>query len=203
MRMLGGGNIQYSKFFFEAGKNMVLKDAYSGSYDDVMHPLTYKNIVKAGAYEKQFTWTLDFIERYREKLPVEFHNNIYYFSLAFCHFIKKGYDKSLEYLSLVKYENVFDKAEVNRLMMQIYYEMGWTEELLSLTDTYKHFLHNDRLIADEQKKAILNFVNILLSFYKIKTGAKTDYNPEQLNKELALTRSYEKPWLFEKLDEIK
>ncbi len=202
LRMLGAGHTKYSSIYFEACKNMVIKKAYSGEYGDVIHQLTYKNIVKAGAHEKQFEWTLDFIENYREKLPPGFRDKVYYFSLAYCYFVKYEFEKSLEYLSLVKYENVYDKAEVNRLMMQIYYEMGWTEELLSLTDTYKHFLHNDKLISGEQKKAILNFVNFLVLFYKIKSGENTDYNPEQKRKELISARSFEKPWLMEKLEEI-
>jgi hypothetical protein len=87
-------------------------------------------------------------------------------------------------------------------MMQIYYEMGLTEELLSLTDTYKHFLHNDKLIADNQKTAILSFVNFLLSLYKIKNGMQSNITPERMRKELTDTRTFEKPWLMEKLNEL-
>jgi len=202
-RKLGGGDIKYRAYFFEACKNMVLKNACTADDDGIIHPLTYKNIAKAGAAEKQFSWTNDFIKNYRKKLPQAFQNNVYHFSLAYNCFMKKDYEKSLENLSVIRYENVYDKAEVNRLMMQIYYEMGWTEELFSLTDTYKHFLHNDKLIADDQKKAIGNFVNLLISLYKIKTGAHDSYNKERLKKELPSTRSYEKPWLMQKLEEIK
>lgn len=198
-----GGHYEFGAILFEACKDMISKEAYSGEYDNVMHPLTYKNIAKAGSNENQFEWTLNFINSYREKLPPEFRDNVYYFCLSYCHFRMKDYEKSLHYLSPVKYENVYDKAEVNRLMMQLYYEMELTEEFLSLADTYKHFLHNDKLIAESQKPLILNFVKVLLNLYKIKTiKHSTDYDIVQIKNELTGTKIYEKKWLMEKLQEL-
>jgi tetratricopeptide (TPR) repeat protein len=199
-----GGNNKFGPLFFEACKNMISEGAYSGEYDDVIHPLTYKNIAKSGSIQGQFEWTLNFINTYREKLKDEFQDNVYYFCLAYCHFKMKDYDNSLKYLSRAKYENVYDKAEVNRLMMQLYYEMGLTEELLSLADTYKHFLHNDKLISENQKPLISNFVNLLLNLYKIKTQkSSSDYDILQIKRELTNIKTYEKIWLQAKLEELK
>ncbi len=203
MRMLGGGNTKYRKYFFESGRDMISKNAYSGSYDDVMHPLTYKNIAKAGAQEREFKWTYDFLNEFRNKLPEEYQNNVYNFCLAYLEFIQKANEKSLNYLSQVKYENVFDKAEVNRLLLQIYFETEHTEELYSLVDTYKHFLHNDKLIAGDQKNAVLNFVNFLVVLYKLKLGIHALGVPNQLKSEISESRTYEKLWLLQKLEEIE
>ena len=87
--------------------------------------------------------------------------------------------------------------------MQIYYDMGWTEELFALTDSYKHFLHNDKLISGDQKTALLNFVNFLTTLYKLKTGKHhSQFEIEKLKENIQETRSYEKIWLMEKLGEL-
>lgn len=203
MRKIVGGETKFISDYFEIGKDMVLNEAYCGTAEKIIHPLTYKSIAKGGMYAGQFIWSFDFLNNYRQKLQPEFQDNIYNYCLAFCYFMKRDYVKSQEHLSLVNYENVYDKIEVKRLLLQIYYETGSTEELFSLADTFKHFLHNDKLVAEQQKKVNLNFINFLTSFYKLKIATDSRDDANRLKNELETQKTYEKIWLLEKINEIE
>jgi len=202
LRKVTRGNRKYKHVLFEVCMEMVSNRSYFEADSAVIHPLIYKNIVKSGSWVNQFNWTLEFIENHRKELLPEYQDNIYNFCLAFCYFRKGDYSKSMEYLSKLKYENVYDKAEAKRLQMLIYYEMDWTEELFSLSDAYKHFLHNDKLISDRSKNNILNFIQFLNMILKFKIGESQRTEFHSLKKSLQSTDCYEKEWLLEKLEEL-
>jgi len=201
MRKIAGGDLRFRHAFFEISKDMISNDAFYGTGGQIIHPLVYKSIVKAGVHAGEFGWTFDFINSYRQKLQPAFQHNIYHFCLAYCNFFKKDYAKSQYHLSIVQYENVYDKIELKRLLMQIYYESGLTEELISQADTFKHFLHNDKLVAEDQKKINLNFINFLTSLYKIKIQNDNHINP--IRNKVETRKTYEKIWLLEKISELE
>jgi hypothetical protein len=203
IRKVSKGFESYKSINFEVSREMLSNNTYSESQSGIIHPLVFRYIAKAGAQVKEFEWTMNFIKEYREKLLPEFRENVYNYCHAYCFFKMGEYEKSLKYLSAVKYDNVYDKAEVNRLLMRIYYEMNWTEELLSLTDTYRHFLNNDKLISAKVKEVSFNFIQYVNTFYKIKKNRDRDsFDIKTKKEELENTDSYEKDWLFEKLNEL-
>lgn len=190
----------YKSILFDVCKEMVSNGSYTNLDSGLILPLIYKNIVKSGLWAGEFDWTLNFIEDYREKLLLPFQNNVYYYSHALCSFIKGDYERSLEKLSVVKYENVYDKAEVNRLLIQIYYEMGLTDELYSLIDTFKHFLHNDKGISGGTKKGIINFIYFTNTIHKLTFSTDPKWEALQLKKKLLITPTFEMEWLLEKIE---
>lgn len=200
---MNGKKFEYKHVLFEICKEMIAKGIYSSWEDGTIHPLIYKTITKAGTAVKQFEWVHTFAEQHRKKLPLEFQFNVYNYCLAYYMFYKGDYENSQKHLSVVKYEYVYNKVEVKRLLMQIYYEMGLTEELLSLTDTFKHFLYNDKLVSEETKKVNLDFIHLLNTAYKLKISENPGSDLQNFKKELDNTVTFEMEWFYKKAEELE
>jgi len=202
MRMINNGYINYKIILFEICKDVVSNGIYY-LQDGLIDPVIYKIIIKAGVWAKEFEWSFNYMEKNKDNLNPEYRSDTYHYCHSYFNFMKGEYEKSLEHLSAVRYQNVVDKADVNRLLMKIYYEMGLTEELFSLTETYKHFLRNDKLLSAEAKTRINNFTKFLISAYKLKTTGQSNYDVQIIKKQLEQKEAHEKDWLFEKLKELK
>jgi hypothetical protein len=202
-RMTAGGNRTYIFKGFEIYKEMVQEKTYAYGSKDVMQPVIFKNIVKQGVMSKEFDWTNNFVESFKEKLTIGYDQNLYYYSLALIHFKKKEYNRSLEFLSKVNYENVKDKVDVKCLLIQLYYELNSYENMLSQIDAFKHFLHNDKLLSRGTKDVHLNFTRFVLRLINIKFNTTEEYDISTLKNELNQTISYDKGWLSEKIEELE
>lgn len=194
------GNETYSRINFEVSQEMLKYKTYSYDQSNNMIPLMFKNFVKGGARAKEFDWTAKFIEEYKDKLTSGYDDNIYCFSYSYLYFKKGDYAKSLEYLSKVNYEDVYDKLNVKVLLLQLYFEMNFNEELSSQIDTFKHFLQNDKKISKETKKGVINFVHFTNVIHKQNLSSIPMLEAQQLKKELLNTPTFEREWLLEKVE---
>lgn len=202
-RKTASGDRTYIYKGFEIYKEMVHEKTYAYGSNDVMQPVIFKNIVKQGVMVKEFDWTINFVETFKEKLTIGFDQNLYHFSLALIHFKKREFDRSFEFLSKVNYENVKDKVDVKCLLIQLYYELNSYENMLSQIDAFKHFLHNDKLLSRKIKDVHLNFARFVLKLINIKFKTSEEYDIGAFKNELNKTISYEKGWLTEKIEELE
>lgn len=195
------GSVTYTKKNFEVHKEMLHHNTYSYDQSNNILPLVFKNFVKVGIMVKEFDWTTKFIEEYKNKLTSGYDDNIYCFSYSYLYFKKGDYDKSLEYLSKVNYEDVYDKLNVKALLIQLYYEMNFGEELLSQIDTFKHFLLNDKKIDIEIKRIYSKFIYFVNKLIKLNEDFQNRYDIVSVKKELENSVIYDKDWLLEKIEE--
>lgn len=185
-------------------KKMIELGIYKRFEDEDFHIILFRNIVMTAIMMKDFQWLENFIYKYSPELHIDHREYMKSYSLASLSFVKKEYLASLEYLTRIKYDLFLYKHDVKRLQLQIYYELNYTEELLSLIDTLQHYLKNTGELSQVHKDGHIVFVKHLKELLRLKHKAVIETDEiEYLEK--ALVRDTKSPsgWLKEKIEELK
>ena len=199
-RMIWKGKNEFVRELFEVQKIELKRKLYSQNKE--ISARVYRSIVQTGLKLKEFVWTKEFIEKYKCELPPDWQDNTYYYSLSLYEFVLKNFEKSLDLLSKVRYEDGDHKIVLRCLVTSLYYELNMEDSLLAQIDSFHHFLTNDKLITPERKERFTNFVKYTTSL----NGLKNKHNKHQLKslKQRILDdlTVYNKEWLIEKAAEL-
>ncbi len=118
----------------------------------------YKNIVTVGLKIRAFDWTEAFIEQYTNYLPEINKDNARRFNLAKVYFSQEQYDKVVEQLSRVEYDNLTYALGGKMMLMETYYELSEFKALDSLLESFRIFLIRNKLISRELQQQYLNVI---------------------------------------------
>jgi len=180
----------------EIGKKLYLEDGSMGSY-------FYKSAATTALMIHETEWAEKFIEEYRDKLLQGFRDPAYYHCYARIAIYRKDYNKALEYLSKIKTDEVYLKAESRLLFAVVYYELGIEDSLYYLLDTMRHFFKNDKYMADDRNDFYAFFVRFLNKLSSIKHKDSLDDLEEFKHKVNSTERLFYKNWLLEKIEELE
>lgn len=193
------GNIEFRRQQFEITKKMLEKNLIPAGY---IEPYFFTNTVRNAANINEFKWSEEFIALYRKRLNPELEEEITEYSFAMIEFNKSNFEKSLRHLSKINIEMSNMKLGIKNLLVVIYYELNYKEELISLIDTYKHFLQRDKTITKQAirvSRLFLNYVSDLVKIYHNK-NFEAAY---PLKKKIENTPYFDsKNWLIRKADEL-
>ena len=166
-----------------------------------MTPWDYKNIVTIGLRNKDNKWTDTFIESYIQKLPKGEQRNAYTFNRARYYFAVGKYDKVLELLQSVEYNDVFYLLDSKTTLMKTYYELGEYQPLLSLKESFRILLRRKKLISEQNQTNYGNFARFTMKLYRADVRNKTQM--ASLKKSIENTSNIaDKAWLVEKLEQM-
>ena len=177
--------------------------AYKVTEEDFINPDFYRNVIVSANRMKEYDWADNFVNQHSGELMPEFRENMKNYSKALICFGRKEFEKSLEYISKVKYDLINFKSDLKIIMLKIFFELDMPEQSYSLSDTFKHYINSSDDLSKEIKKTFMNFIKYYFKILKLKTSydkSETDYIRDQIKKETSLSQ---KIWLIEKLDEIK
>lgn len=150
----------------------------------------------------EFEWAQNFITKYKNYLNPEIRENTFNYAKALYDFAAGDYINSLERLSIVKYNDVYHKLKCKCLSAMLYYELGYTVQLLSHIDAFNHFILNDKLLNKERKKIYSSFIKYLKKIDSLRLF----YNKGALEKLRFKIESdqfvHNKTWLLKKMDQI-
>lgn len=158
----------------------------------------YRCAVDTALKLKKFEWASEFTEKFKCRLPEDTSEITYIYCLALLEFASGSFNKSLELLSKVKYDEVYQKTELRCLTAQLYYELEMTDTLIAHIDSFRHFLCNDRFLPDERKQYFFNFIKYLKNLVCVREKDEKqglDFLRKQINDEELL---YNKDWLLNK-----
>jgi tetratricopeptide (TPR) repeat protein len=163
----------------------------------------FRSVVETGLKLNEKEWTKDFIESCKTEMPEDAAENTYFYALSLFEFAAKNYEKALELLSKVKYNDIYHKTEVRCLITEIYYELNMEDALASHLDSFRHFITNDKLIAEDRKEYFSNFVKYArnLSSLKNKKSVLDVYILKRKVEEETVL--YNKDWILEKINELE
>ncbi len=166
-----------------------------------MTPWDFKNIVTIGLRNKEFKWTAQFIEEYKNKITKEDRSNAYTFNMARYHFAIKKYDKVLSLLQDVKYDDVFYLLDSKTTLIKTYFELGEYQPLMSLKESFRILLRRKKVISEQNRINYLNFLRFTLKLYRIDVKQKNKL--AELKKQIIATNNVaDKSWIVEKLSEL-
>ena len=200
-RRVRGGDNDFMKENYDIYKLELEKGVYkSGGY---MSTAFYRSIVSVGCRLKDFDWLMDFINRYKDEIKPELQDSIYNFCRATIEMELRNFERSLEYLSKVKTDEVYLKMDVRMLQCRIYYELNWDDSLNSLLDAFRRTLANNKLLPEFRKVLFANFLKFLGKLNNIRHKAD-ELDLEILRKNVVTEDSFmNKVWILEKIDELE
>ena len=165
-------------------------------YFDLSH---FRNILLSSFDVNDLDFAESLINDYSEYLNPQFRENMVNYSKAKLYFARKEPDKSLDFASKVKQDFFLFKTDIKILLIQLYFEMEYYEELFSLIDSFKHFISNSSDIYEARKTRYMNFLKYISSITKLKIHFDDEKN-SRLKTELTSAKDVAlSGWLLSKL----
>lgn len=154
------------------------------------------NVVFIYLRKKDFLRAESFVNLYSNKLPKETQASCKHFNLARIHFETHNYKLSLRELLMVDFSHDHGYSLNSKLLLlKNYFELKETDAFESLCASFKGFVRKNKVISDNNKLLLLNFIKMAKRLY----GASADKR-KKLSKELHVaTNIAEKAWLLEKI----
>ncbi len=143
----------------------------------------YKNIVTVGLRLEAFDWVANFIEGYKEKLPLQSRENAYHFNKAAYSYATEKYSEVLQLLLTVEYSDIRYSLDAKSLLLKAYYDLEENETLFALCDAFRQYLKRNREISDFRKEGYYNLLKFTQKAARIR-ASKGFESREKLEREL-------------------
>ncbi len=166
-----------------------------------MPELFYKSVADIGLQLKKFEWTKNFLETYKSELQEQFRENTYLHFMGLYEFSMDNFEKSLELISKVKFDEIYQKLDIKCLLNAIYYELKIDSSLESGIDSFRHFLKNDKIIPEVRKLTFSMFNKNIAKLLKLRN--KPDLEETELFLDnIRSGNYYNKEWVVEKATQL-
>ncbi len=201
LRKISAGYPEFEKELFNIFKEELEDKTTYLTGDGYMSPLFYRNVVTSGLALKEFSWVKNFINKFKPELDRRFRDNYFHYCLALLEFNLKNYESAMELNSKLNYDELYMKLNSKILQLQIFYEMGIEDSLISALESFRHFLVNNKLIPNERRMYYSNFHKILSKIVSLSDKRnKTDLEivKRQLSDD---SKIINKSWLLDKIDD--
>ncbi len=129
---------------------------------------TFKNVVVLALRSGKYEWAEEFIDTFQEKIPVEFRQNAVTYNLAQLYFYQGAFNKVLDLLQTIEYEDVTYNLGAKTMLFATYYEMQEWEALHALAESFKVFIHRRKnIIPEARRRSYLNLIKYTVKLYKL------------------------------------
>ncbi len=165
-------------------------------------PWRFKNITLIALRLGKFKWTESFIIDFKEKLQEDFRENAVRYNLALLYFYLKKYEKVIQQLQFVEYEDPAYNLDSKAMLIGSYYELDELEPLYSLFESFRAYLNRHKDIPEERRKRYLNLIKFTRRLTKIDPRDKQAL--EKLKKDIQSSEGVVSiKWLNEKISELE
>ncbi len=166
-----------------------------------LNPHHYKNIITIALHIRELAWAENFIRDYTHRLAKSEQENALNYNLAHVYFYQKQYDRVIELLREVEYQNIAYSLGSRMLLMRTYFEQRQDQALDSLIDSYSIYLRRNRLISKDVKQQYLNMLRFTRKLFQLAPFDKK--GREKTRQEIENCKSLAaKKWLLEKAGEV-
>jgi hypothetical protein len=159
----------------------------------------FRNIVPIALRVGEFDWAENFIFEYSKYIDEKYRANAVEFSLARLEFYRKDFNKVLDHLNRVNYEDVWYNLNAKSILLLAYYELDELDALESLLQAFKMYIRREKSLTNDRKIHYLNLIKFTLNLMKLTYKDKDKLT--KLKTEITNTKGVvSKPWLLEKID---
>jgi hypothetical protein len=188
------GNAKYASEGLELFKKG-LKDGFLLE-NGVLSRFSYLNIVAWALLEKNYEWTENFINAYKNTLERSYRDSMFSFCMARLEFSRKNYPAAILLLQKAEYRDILLGLAAKVILLKIYFELDEFDALESHLNSMKAYIIRKRVLGYHK----INYQNIIKYTQKIiQTNGnllKINVLREEISSEKILT---EKEWLLEQL----
>lgn len=164
-----------------------------------LSPWNYKNIVTTCLRLGNYEWAYTFLHQYQPNLPLKHRNNAFTYNLANYYFFKEDYNRVLQLLQQVTYDEVFYSLDARSLLLKTYYELGEYEALQSLIDSFRQWLNRTHELSKARQQTyrnLLYFMRKLIHLPYSKRGNKRAALLAEIKKTPSIA---DKRWLLQQV----
>lgn len=200
IRKINKGSRQFTQELFSLYQDLLSKDILT--VDGELSPWYFKNIINISLRVGEYDWAEEFIKAYSPSLPEQVRENSLSYNLAQVFFFRKEYEKVLEQLRNVEYDDVAYNLGSKTMLLHTYYETDEIEPLHSLFESFRAYLNRHKDIPANRRKNYGNLIRFTRKLTRIVPGDRASV--EKLRKELGETKNVASlNWLKEKLAELE
>ncbi len=170
----------------------------------------YKNIATLGCHLKDYEWTKNFIEDYKEKISDKNKENVYKYSLAYYYLSTKNHKEAQSLLQEVEFTETQYHLGGNLLLIRTYYEQENYDSLSSLLESMRIYIMRSKRMNANEKKGYKNFIRYAKKMVQLTIEAPYMTNVELEKKLLELViklrateNIYAQSWIISKCEEMQ
>jgi len=131
------------------------------------HP-HYKNIVTVALRLKEFKWTKQLIETYKNKLNPTIRESAYAYNLAYYYDSIKEYDKVINLLNTIEFTDIYYEIGAKYILVKVYYELNEFGLLQYLILSFERLVKRNKQISISNREGTLNFLAMLKKMANLK-----------------------------------
>ena len=147
-RKVSNGAVEFYKEKFDIYKKELKYKTYL--INGKMSPVYFMTLVSLALKLGELKWTKKFIKDYSGELNEITHDNTVFYSLALYEFAVGDFNKSQEYLTGIRFTDLYQKLDTKVLQIMIFYELNYEDSLISSLEAFRHFLSNNKLIPENK-----------------------------------------------------
>jgi len=156
---------------FELNKLSLSKKIYNAEDEEKFFVNNFMTFFNVALHLSEHKWAEEFVDLYIERLDEKTQEDIRNYCLGSICINKKEFLKANEFFSKIKkLHEPHMKAGLKLSLLIVYYELGWHESSVSLIDSFKHLLDNDKNIQEVIKEKFRKFIKGYLMLTDLKYG---------------------------------
>ena len=200
MRKLNAGESKFINELFDVFCKEIDNGFYKYSDSSPVTTMKFRNTYLPALTLKKYEWVENFIDKFSKDLVQPDRDTITRIARAQIEFERGNFEKVLESLADLTSELFYLKIDIRNLTLMSYYELNYTESVLSGIDSYRHFLMGNKSLTDVFRESHLRFINALGSLIQFKEKRKEDKLEELKNKLTVFKSERRIRWLIEKIE---
>ncbi len=187
---------------YELNKIKVDENSYAFSEELYTYLPLYVSLLSSFTNNRDTEYLDKLVENFGSRIDPAHKESFISYTFMQKMFLEKKFEEALKYHSMVNYDHSLIRINAKILLIQLYYEAGYTEELLSLLDAAKKYFSAMKNYSRHKIDVILRFLKIMKKLAKIKAAGAGEL--ESLKNEInSDTEIQGKGWLREKIAELE
>ncbi len=151
---------------------------------------------------KQDTEYIDkLISKFGSRIDPKYRESFISYTHMCRSFMEKNFERAMEFHSGISYDHNLIRINAKLMLVQIYYELRHTEELLSLVDSTRKYFAALKNYSSAKRDSILRFLKAVKKLAMVRS-AGAGITPEEEAKLIPDKDIHFKIWLKEKLNEL-
>lgn len=180
-------------------KTILENKYYETDANKYMQTDLFRNILLQASKLGELDWMENFISEYGRLIHPEKRKEVLLYSNAILHFERNAYDEALNCLSKINSEEFSYHLDIRNLYIRIYFEQEDYESALSAARSFRKFLKENPMVAEDKKSSNLQFTAFVIKLINYhNTNSKTDLTSLEMQIRKS-ENSISKFWLLEKV----
>jgi len=201
IRVLNQGNKRINQTIFDLYRTGLKNDSFL--FKGELLPDTFRNIATSACRLKKFDWALDFVEEYENMLNPKYRDTAVAFNRARIYWYQNNFEKVIEQLRDVEFDDLFYNRTTKLMMMTSYYQLDEIDALDSLIKSFNVYLRRKTNLSQSVKSSFKNFNSILQDIVRAKER-RDKIKLKNIRKRLESKMiAPNKSWLMEKVEELE